>query len=69
MFKKKNRCYNGGNKHNFKYRIDKIAHDRNEGLKVSGVTFETAINLLFDFIHVKKVCQWCGKEQWEETDV
>jgi len=59
MFKKEC-CYNGGNKHNFKPRYDEVPYPGN--IKI-GMIYEGGYrNLLYHKVYVKDVCEWCGKE-------
>lgn len=63
MFKRKNRCYNGGNKHSFKPVYKYVEHGK---LKRMSSLFQLsdshAKELLYNRIYVKDVCEWCGKE-------
>lgn len=56
----KNRCYNGGNRHNFKPR-----YDEQPNLKFNGGHFqgcEDIRSFMVINIYVKDLCVWCGKE-------
>lgn len=53
-----NRCYNGGNKHNFK-----PVYTEREAEWVSGIiTMRGNRNLLVINEYVGHVCLWCGKK-------
>ncbi len=56
----KNRCYNGGNKHNFKPRYREESNvEAFKGIKMKG--FIDLEELLKNKIYVRDVCIWCGK--------
>ena len=56
-----NRCYKGGQKHNFKARYNEeptgISIHHAKGFSPDGLR-----NLLIRDVYVKDVCVWCGKE-------
>lgn len=56
-FFKRNRCYNGGNQHNFKARHDECPYGGR--LKVDGVL--NLRRLLYYNVYVRDICTWCGK--------
>jgi len=53
----KNRCYNGGNRHNFKPRYT----EKNRNLELSEYTGRDLRHLLTLNVYVGDVCVWCGK--------
>lgn len=55
------RCYNGGEKHKFKPRYDKINNGRIFEIKCVP-NINDIKELSTDTIYVKDVCVWCGKE-------
>ena len=64
MFKLKNRCYNGGNKHKFNARYTEVP----SGLKFERATGVNLKELLFYKKYVGDVCEWCGKTALEEKN-
>jgi len=55
----KNRCYNGGNMHNFKPRHTE--RERHGNLEIERAS-ESAIHKLMTLrVYVGDVCTWCGK--------
>lgn len=59
MFRK-NRCYNGGNKHNFKptYTEEETTYMVR---KASSVHPDYLRSLMIKDVYVGSVCEWCGK--------
>jgi len=54
---KKDRCYNGGNHHNFEGRYTE--QPRSGSMKAEGIY---DIRALFYYnVYVRDVCTWCGK--------
>ena len=63
---RKERCYNGGNKHKFVARYDE---KETKITKMNGtLSAEEARKLLYYDVYVKDVCIWCGKEIKREND-
>ena len=56
----KNRCYNGGNQHNFEERYDEKEAFPDNILRVRGMSPESL--KLKTKTYIKDVCVWCGKE-------
>ena len=57
----KNRCYNGGKKHNFKPRYDEQTHDKFEYVQTDRMSPDDIKRLLTLNVYVRDVCTWCGK--------
>lgn len=56
-----NRCYNGGNKHNFHPRYE----EEDNGRIFGTIQYYNVLDLRKMFLlkkYVKDVCVWCGKE-------
>ena len=56
----KNRCYNGGNKHNFQPRYS----EKESLFKIKGelLTIDEARKLMYYKVYEKDICKWCGEE-------
>lgn len=66
----KNRCYNGGNKHNFQARYDEESLIGGFSKLNTTWTPEEIRSLLFKNVYIKDICIWCGKEiKNENTDL
>jgi len=55
------KCYNGGNKHNFKPRYDEVPFGV-KNIKGKYTCVSELKSLLVYNVYVKDVCTWCGKE-------
>ena len=60
MFNRKDRCYNGGNRHKFKARYEEkpIPHKQFE---MEGTSMSALRKLLIIDSYVRDICVWCGK--------
>ena len=55
----KNRCYNGGNRHNYQSRHEEKDNGRRWG---SIETYGNVKEWITLNVYVKDICIWCGKE-------
>ena len=55
------RCYNGGNKHNFKPRFSEKPTEQGIS-KVKGCSPKEVRTFIFYDVYEKDICVWCGKE-------
>lgn len=67
MFNKKNRCYNGGNQHNFIPRYDERERQSHIGYSNLVINEEQVRKLVTINVYVRDICTWCGKTI-ERTD-
>ena len=66
----KNRCYNGGNHHNFQARWDERPNERLKSLECERTTMEALKTALIYKQYIRDICTWCGKvieRQYHET--
>ena len=52
----KNRCYNGGDKHNFKPRYDEKQRDSEYPIESCN-----SRSMLYYEVYIHDICVWCGK--------
>ena len=60
MFNRKDRCYNGGNRHKFKARYEEKPR-RYKQFNMEGTNTSALRKLLVTDSYVRDVCIWCGK--------
>lgn len=65
MLRLKNRCYNGGNLHNFKARYTEVPLPYKR-IETEGMSPEGLRNLTVYKKYVGDVCVWCGKKFLKE---
>jgi len=54
-----NKCYNGGNKHNFEARYDEVP--RKGQMSGESIAAYDLRALLYYKVYIKDICTWCGK--------
>jgi hypothetical protein len=60
MFRK-NKCYDGGNQHNFQPRYDEVPNSA--GVKIQNAPSVSSLrSVMYYQVYVKDICVWCGKE-------
>ena len=64
MFRKE-RCYNGGNKHNFQPRYSEKPSDQHSDISaknsITSIDFITAVRkLMYYDVYIHDICVWCG---------
>jgi len=62
MFSKKDRCYNGGNRHNFQPRYEETPNIVLKSTNVRNMSPEQIKSILYQKVYIKDICVWCGKE-------
>jgi hypothetical protein len=55
-----NRCYNGGNLHNYQPRFDEQRNPT--ACSIKNISASELRSLLYYHVYVKDICTWCGKE-------
>lgn len=56
------RCYNGGNKHNFQPRYSEQENENMAGLQSArGRNIHHLREILLKEVYEQDVCEWCGK--------
>ena len=58
---RKDRCYNGGGRHKFEPRYDKVAR-KDVSFEGYGFTVEDYIRLSTNIIYIYDICKWCAKK-------